>query len=227
MNLIPFVTLFIFIASFTFLSMLKEEGRSVKEKKLLSEFFKQDRKRLYHLEENAYHAKYQQEREKKKETGDPQNITRPKKWPKRDTPRQPMAKFNLAYLKHVTGKKTAKRLFQILYGEAEFFKDVRLDKIFKKIIDNIESDPSLEELFPYEMLKGTKKAYPPLSEFFILDKKREAIYFRNAAPEVIRAHFGEKLAKKIFVKETKNTLTKEELALITPSEDLLNFRKSE
>ncbi len=79
---------------------------------------------------------------------------------------------------------------------------------------------SLKELY-IKMVKGTRlydlnhhKGYPPLSDFFVLDKdakKKNPLFFCFASPLVLKAAFGDALGQHILDHETKGPLTKDEL----------------
>lgn len=138
--------------------------------------------------------------------------------------------------------KTTIKLFQILYQDADFYKDARDPLLAKNVVDVIlkKKGEDFSELFPegpladiyYKMLRGTNTGYPALQEYFKIEKidKKPPINWAYASIPVLRAVLGEETTKRILAAEKANweknhrkrVLTKEELKTLLqthPSSD--------
>ena len=134
-------------------------------------------------------------------------------------------------LAHKTLEQITMRLMDSLYGEYEFYKNVKdaAHYIVKQMVkDKIESleevqlkNPKLDDIY-YKMLKGTNTSYPALNEYVTIDKSNATIFFRYASKTVLRAAFGESCAKKVFDAEKKNWL-KDKRKKVLKKEDLSNL----
>lgn len=128
------------------------------------------------------------------------------------------SKFNLWPLLHGTDmtkfgvfKKSAIRLIQILYQDADFYKDTRDPGLATKIIEAMISQ-KCDELsqFPkdapaeiyYKMLKGTNTGYPALGEYFKIEKTGAApILWAYATTPILRAVLGDEVTKRVLAAE--------------------------
>ena len=65
-------------------------------------------------------------------------------------------------------------------------------------------NPGLQEIY-YKMLKGTINSYPPLADYFILnrEKKTTAVHFKFASQPLLLALFGEEITETILNDEKK------------------------
>lgn len=189
------------------------------------------------------------------------------------TPPSPYSKLNIAELlfEEISSpllRKSAEKLLMDLYGEKPFTQSIerenwphallseliKIGKKKKELSDLQDLQPEAEPLrtLYYHMLKGsgaynleTKQGYPPLSDFFSLEKnERKPIYFCFASYPVLTAVLGEEIAKEILQKEKEKStseggrrvLTKAELQALLVSaegpkdnfieiEELLSFSK--
>jgi hypothetical protein len=107
---------------------------------------------------------------------------------------------------------SAIRLIQILYQDADFYKNEHDPELAKKILDGMTSKKGedLSQLFPsttlsniyYKMLKGTNTGYPPLGEYFKIEKSNHApIQWCYATTPILRAVFGDDAANRILAAE--------------------------
>jgi hypothetical protein len=145
----------------------------------------------------------------------------------------PAAKFNLAPLltktknnHHELYYEAAARLIKILYGQSSIFLKnptpdleyhlldelIRLGQLDEKdetFLQFHRGESSLSDSL-FKMLKGTQECdltkqigYPPLSDYFIIDRKRvkKALYFCFASKTLLDAAFGEKISEEIMKAE--------------------------
>lgn len=130
------------------------------------------------------------------------------------------SKFNLWPLlenkdmnKYSTLKKSAIRLIQILYQDADFYKKAGDPKLAEKILEEMISkkgedftqlypkDEKLAEIY-YKMLKGTNTGYPPLGEYFKIEKSNDPpIRWAYATTPILRAVLGDAAADRVLAAE--------------------------
>ncbi len=154
----------------------------------------------------------------------------------------PFAKLNLMPLLSETKStsyallyETAAHLLRLLYKNKLFPNDALEYRLLDEVLSAARTkskastltslfpeEPQLRELY-YKMLKGTVNNYPPLADYFTLNRKEKntAIHFRFAPKPLLFALFGEKITETILLKEkTKweedpkhrhHTITKAEL----------------
>lgn len=107
---------------------------------------------------------------------------------------------------------SAIRLIQILYQDADFYKNERDPKLAEKILKEMTSQKGedLFQLFPsatlsniyYKMLKGTNTGYPPLGEYFKIEKSENApIQWCYATTPILRAVLGDEATNRILAAE--------------------------
>ena len=108
---------------------------------------------------------------------------------------------------------SAIRLIQILYQDADFYKNARDPGLAKKILDEMVSKKGedLSQLFSenqelakiyYKMLKGTNTGYPPLGEYFKIEKSDKApIQWCYATTPLLRAVLGDDATNRILAAE--------------------------
>jgi hypothetical protein len=135
-----------------------------------------------------------------------------------------VAKLNLAPLlsKNYTTSyellyETTAQLLRLLYKDKLFPKDSveyrLLDELIASARDQSKEsaltafspkDPELQEIY-YKMLKGTVSSYPPLADYFTLnrDGKTAAVHFKFASKPLLLALFGEKITETILQDEKK------------------------
>ena len=129
------------------------------------------------------------------------------------------SKFNLWPLlydtdvnKHTALKKSAVRLIQILYQDADFYIDAHDPNLAEKILTEMISQKGedLSQLFPknlpsaiyYKMLKGSNTGYPPLGEYFKIEKSDKApIQWAYATTPILRAVLGDEATNRILAAE--------------------------
>lgn len=111
--------------------------------------------------------------------------------------------------------KSAIKLIQILYQDADFYKEAADPKLAQKILDEMiaKKKDDLTGLFPedeflagiyYKMLKGSNTGYPPLGEYFKIEKTDQPpIQWAYASTPVLRALLGDSTTKTIL--ETEKT----------------------
>jgi hypothetical protein len=109
--------------------------------------------------------------------------------------------------------KSAIRLIQILYQDADFYKNARDPELAHKIVNEMISKKgeSLAELFPtndladiyYKMLKGTNTGYPSLEEYFKIEKTTNTppINWAYASTSILRAVLGEDTTNRVLAAE--------------------------
>ncbi|HEX4839746.1 MAG TPA: hypothetical protein VFU89_04830 [Rhabdochlamydiaceae bacterium] len=128
------------------------------------------------------------------------------------------SKFNLWPLQHNTDmtkypvvKRSAIRLIQILYQDADFYKKARDPDLAEKIIDALILEKS-EELSQtpkkvpadiyYKMVKGTNTGYPALGEYFKIEKAAKTpIHWAYATTPILRAVLGDEATKRVLAAE--------------------------
>ena len=148
------------------------------------------------------------------------------------------SKFNLWPLLNDKNKttsislyKSAIKLIQILYQDVDFYKKAKDPELARKILDEMiakkkddftqlfPDNPLLSEIY-YKMLKGSNTGYPPLREYFKIEKTDKApIQWAYASTPVLQAILGEEATKRILAAEKSaweanhrtKTLTKETL----------------
>jgi hypothetical protein len=128
------------------------------------------------------------------------------------------SKFNLLPLMHNKNSSSslydcAIRLIQILYQDADFYKNERDPKLAEKILGEMLSKKGekLSQLFSenselakiyYKMLKGTNTGYPPLGEYFKIEKSDKApIQWCYATTPILQAILGEDATNRILAAE--------------------------
>jgi hypothetical protein len=147
------------------------------------------------------------------------------------------SKFNLWPLlndkdmnKHMALKKSAVRLIQILYQDADFYKNERDPLLAEKILEEMISQKGedLSQLFPkklppeiyYKMLKGTNTGYPQLEEYFKLEKSDKAsIQWSYATTPILRAVLGDDATNRVLAAE-KASWEENPLKRVLPKETL-------
>jgi hypothetical protein len=135
------------------------------------------------------------------------------------------------------------RLIQNLYQDADFYKSARDPKLAEKIIQAMlaKKGENFMEMFPegpladvyYKMLKGTNTGYPPLEEYFKIEKieKKAPINWAYASTAVLQAVLGEETTKRILAAEKasweenhhKRVLTKEKLKALLQAHSSSQF----
>lgn len=109
-------------------------------------------------------------------------------------------------------RKSAIRLIQILYQDADFYKNARDSKLAEKILTEMISQKGedLSQLFPkdvpaeyyYKMLKGSNTGYPPLGEYFKIEKSDKApIQWCYATTPILRAVLGDDATNRVLAAE--------------------------
>ena len=108
---------------------------------------------------------------------------------------------------------SAIRLIQILYQDADFYKNQRDPKLAEKILEEMISikGEDISQLFSenrelakvyYKMLKGTNTGYPPLGEYFKIEKSDAApIQWCYATTPILRAVLGDSATNRILAAE--------------------------
>lgn len=108
--------------------------------------------------------------------------------------------------------KSAIRLIQILYQDADFYKKANDPKLAEKILLDMISKKSeeLSQLLPkdvsyeiyYKMLKGSNTGYPPLGEYFKIEKSNDPpIQWSYATTPILRAVLGDAAANRVLAAE--------------------------
>jgi hypothetical protein len=109
--------------------------------------------------------------------------------------------------------RSAIRLIQILYQDADFYKNAGDPGLAKKILDEMISKKGedLSQLFPennelakmyYKMLRGTNTGFPPLGEYFKIEKSDKApIQWCYATTPILRAVLGDDATNRILAAE--------------------------
>jgi hypothetical protein len=129
------------------------------------------------------------------------------------------SKFNLWPLFHPKDnvanaalRKSAIRLIQILYQDADFYKKPNDPKLAENILDGMLSKKGedLSQLFPeeelgkvyYKMLKGTNTGYPPLGEYFKIEQiDNPPVRWAYATTPILRAILGDDAANRVLAAE--------------------------
>jgi hypothetical protein len=130
------------------------------------------------------------------------------------------SKFNLWPLCHHSKSdieynalsKSAIRLIQILYQDADFYKKAKDPKLAEKILLEMISQQGeeLSQLFPktvssdiyYKMLKGSNTGYPPLGEYFKIEKSKDPpIQWSYATTPILRAVLGDAATNRVLAAE--------------------------
>lgn len=125
---------------------------------------------------------------------------------------------------------SAIRLIQILYQDADFYKNERDPKLAEHILEEMISQKGedLSQLFPkklsseiyYKMLKGTNTGYPPLGEYFKIEKSEKApIQWCYATTPILRAVLGDDATNRILAAE-KTTWEENHHKRVLPKETL-------
>lgn len=108
---------------------------------------------------------------------------------------------------------SAIRLIQILYQDADFYKKAHDPDLAKKIVDQmiLKKGDDFLKLFPkdehlaqvyYKMLKGSNTGYPPLGEYFKIEKTDlPPLRWPYATTPVLQAVFGEETTLQILAAE--------------------------
>ncbi|MCH9614652.1 MAG: hypothetical protein SP1CHLAM54_13840 [Chlamydiia bacterium] len=218
MNLLPFTSIMLIILTIVSLSFFRSHTDFKSQASVLCNFFDAERDTRNTLATREYRKRAPK---KKKDPTDvekkPPAITRPKE------NFTYTAKINLAHINIPAIKHAALSLLTSLYTKApvEFSPETFLNELPKQL----STVKEWTELVPFELQKGTQRAYPPITKFFYYNEKKEPLYFRKAAPEVIEAYFGKKLSETIFrLEEKASTLTLEELETLTRKHDGLCFK---
>ncbi len=109
--------------------------------------------------------------------------------------------------------RSAIRLIQILYQDADFYKNAPDPHLAKKILDEMISKKGedLSQLFSqnqelakmyYKMLRGTNTGFPPLGEYFKIEKSEKApIQWCYATTPLLRAVLGDDATNRILAAE--------------------------
>lgn len=154
------------------------------------------------------------------------------------------SKFNLWPLlkdtdmnKHMVLKKSAVRLIRILYQDADFYKNERDPQLAEKILKEMLSQKGedLSQLFSenqelaniyYKMLKGSNTGYPPLGEYFKIEKSDNApIRWCYATTPILRAVLGDEATNRILAAE-KAAWEENHHTRVLPEETLREFLKN-
>ena len=121
-------------------------------------------------------------------------------WPLLNTPAPPPALY-----------KSAIRLIQIVYQDADFFKND--PQLARNILDAMISKKGddFAQLFPkdeylsgiyYKMLKGSNTGYPSLEEYFKIEKSNDPpIRYAYATTPILRAVLGDEATHRILEAE--------------------------
>ncbi|MBP9841240.1 MAG: hypothetical protein KBC64_02305 [Simkaniaceae bacterium] len=216
MTLLPFVMTMILVLSLYAASLFKTHSHFVIEKEIYLAQYDGDIAVRNRLVETTY--------ESKKQTQIPRSKHKPpspKKYPRPTTNFSNKSKLNLSRLNDPIIFKTACELVKRLYKDAPF--KVNPTQLLNKVKKKMEKTDDFTELFPYKMVKGTVGNYPPIEDYFYINPKRPAIFFRHASPPIIAAYFGEKIAMKIFELEKESSLTEEQLASLSSKKEGLSF----
>lgn len=126
--------------------------------------------------------------------------------------------------------KSAIRLIQILYQDADFYKAEHDPDLARKIIDEMVSKKGedFSQLFPtnelatiyYKMLKGTNTGYPSLEEYFKIEKTTNPpINWAYATTPILQAALGEAATHRVLAAE-KASWEKDHHKKILTEEDL-------
>lgn len=109
--------------------------------------------------------------------------------------------------------KSAIRLIQILYQDADFYKNGRDPHLARNILDAMISKKGEDfaQLFPkdehlagiyYKMLKGSNTGYPSLEEYFKIEKSNDPpIRYAYATTPILRAVLGDAATNRILEAE--------------------------
>jgi hypothetical protein len=154
------------------------------------------------------------------------------------------SKFNLWPLFHPKDnvanaalRKSAIRLIQILYQDAEFYKKAHDPKLAENILDGMLSKKGedLSHLFPeeelgkvyYKMLKGTNTGYPPLGEYFKIEKTdNPPVRWSYATTSILRAILGDDATNRVLAAE-KASWEENHHTRILPEEKLRTLLKNQ
>ena len=216
MTLLPFVMTMILVLSLYATSLFKTHTHFAFEKEIYLAQYDGDIALRNELVKTEYKLKSSRVRQKNPKTKKPQVFIRPtENFPDR-------SKINLSHLNNPLIFKTACTLVKRLYKDAPF--EIQPSRLFKEVKEKMKTTDDFAALFPYKLVKGTSGNYPPISDYFYINPKREAIHFRHASKPVISAYFGEKIAQKIFALEKTSTLTEEELNPLTSKKEGLSFK---
>lgn len=224
---------------------------------------------LTELDRARYHRHPVKTSKKQKEEPTDKEITEMKyNSPRMAFNKKPLTKLNLAPL--LTVEETPdQKLLQIaattliknLYQHTTVYEEEMEKEVFALLLKTLKEHPEIEslqqayahleerrELF-YKLFRGTQNyqlssnvGLPPLTDFFILEKKRAAMQFAHASRPVLEAILGLPLTAAILQEEEarwhedhkEHPLTKEELSDLllkerknpTDYEPLLNFSTS-
>lgn len=133
--------------------------------------------------------------------------------------------------------KSAIKLIQILYKDADFYKKAKDPELAQKILNEMiaKKKEDFTELFPdnpllseiyYKMLKGSNTGYPPLREYFKNEKTDKApIQWAYASTPVLQAILGEEATKRILAAE-KTAWEANHRTKILPKETLRTLLQS-
>lgn len=217
MNLLPFTSIILVILTIVSLTFFRSHYTFKSQASVLCNLFSAERKTRNSLATKDYIKRTPKKKSKETEGKKPHKITRPTK------NFTHTAKLNLAHLHIPAIRNAALSLLTTLYANAPVDFDPKgfLEDLPKKL----STVKDWTKLLPFELQKGTERAYPPISKFFYYDEKKEPIYFRVAAKEVIEAYFGNKLAEEIFaLEQDASTLTEDALQPLTRNIDGLCFK---
>ncbi len=111
---------------------------------------------------------------------------------------------------YTTLQKSVVRLIQILYQDADFYRNANDPDLANKIVKEM-IDQKVEELsqFPqnisseiyYKMLKGSNTGYPALGEYFKIEKSGKAIQWPYAKTPILRSVLGDDATNRILAAE--------------------------
>lgn len=217
MNLLPFTSIILIILSIVSLSFFRSHTSFTSRALVLLNLHHAELKSRKALETNAYLKKCPKKQKEEYHKGKSPNQSRP------TGDFTYAAKLNLAHLSNPAIQKAALTLLTSLYADAPI--KFSPEKLLQKIAREGDATNWIE-LVPFELKKGTKRSYPPITSYFYYNEKKPGLYFRTAAKEVISAYFGSYLSEVIFEKEKgASTLTEEELTLITRNIEGLSFKR--
>jgi hypothetical protein len=138
----------------------------------------------------------------------------------------------------VTLYRSAVRLIQILYQDADFYKNSNNPKLAEKILEEMISkkaedftqlypkDEKLSEIY-YKMLKGTNTGYPPLAEYFKIEKSNDPpIRWTYATTPILRAVLGDAATHQVLAAE-KASWEENHRTRVLPKETLRELLKKQ
>jgi hypothetical protein len=237
MNILPFVFAVLFVLSYGIGSSFQTQIAFYRNQKASLKSLKAEQNFLRYSEEKQFKnlPGLEVKVDKKAASTPSTRVTDPK-----DVPLPPInfdcARLNLFPLinegkeAHLELYETAAKLLRIFYqtevfGSKKRFEYQLLDQLLaaaKKAIEDKKvlpletlplKDSSLQPIY-YTLLKGTKKHFPPLLEYFKVERDPSKICLFHAHPKMMTVFFGEKTAYKLYQELHKTKKASMELEAI-------------